>query len=135
MKRLVLILGLAVAAWLGRRELRSAADAQRYLTLLALLQIIACLGKTSASPKAVSVENRLNTVVLPKLGSLSTTVTTLAPLASNASLLASLSQQLSPSGFGGAASNSNADLFNWSNNATARFNQIYTLMQNTNLWT
>lgn len=97
MKRLVLILGLAVAAWLGRRELRSAADAQRYLTLLALLQIIACLGKTSASPKAVSVENRLNTVVLPKLGSLSSAV---APIAGNSSFLGTLQGSSTPTGAG-----------------------------------
>lgn len=77
MRRLVLILGLLVLAWLGRRQLRSAADAQRYLTLLALLQIVAVMGKTSASPKAVAVENRLNTIIVPALGTLNGSVTTL----------------------------------------------------------
>ena len=131
MKRLVLVLGLVVLGWLGRRELRSAAAAQRYLTLMALLQIVAVMGKRSASPKAVSVENRLNTVVLPKLGTLSSAI---SPIAGNSSFLGTLNAQASPSGFGGPASNSNADLFNWANNATARFNQVYTQMTNTNLW-
>jgi hypothetical protein len=93
MKRLVLILGLAVAGWLGRRELRSAAHAQRYLTLLALLQIIAVMGKTSASAKSVSVENRLNTVVIPKLGSLNSAV---APIAGNSSFLGTLRSASDP---------------------------------------
>lgn len=131
MKRLALILGLAVLGWLGRRQLRSCGDAQRYLTLLALLQIIACLGKTSASAKSVSVEKRLNTVVIPALGTLNSAV---APIAFNSSFLGTLNQQFSPSGFGGPASSSPADMFGWANNATARFNQIYTLMTNTNLW-
>ena len=51
MRRLVLVLGLAVLGWLGRRELRSAADAQRYLTLLALLQVVAVTGRTASSAK------------------------------------------------------------------------------------
>jgi hypothetical protein len=93
MRRLVLILGLAVLAWLGRRELRSAAHAQRYLTLLALLQIIAVMGKTSASAKSVSTENRLNTVVMPKLGSLSTAV---APIAGNSAFLGTLNGASTP---------------------------------------
>lgn len=131
MKRLVLVLGLVVLGWLGRRELRSAAEAERYLTLLALLQIVAVMGKRSASPKAVSVENRLNTVVIPKLGTLSSAV---AGIPANSAFLSTLNSQASPSGFGGPASNSNADLFNWANLASARLNQVYTLMQNTNLW-
>lgn len=100
MKRLVLVLGLVVLAWLGRRQLRSAAHAQRYLTLLALLQIIAVMGKTSASPKAVSVENRLNSVVLPALGTINTSLTPLAPLASNAAFLATLRGASDPIGAG-----------------------------------
>lgn len=52
----------------------------------------------------------------------------------NASFLASLNSGSTPGGFGGPASNSPANLFNWANDATARFNQIYTIMQGTNLW-
>jgi hypothetical protein len=99
MKRLVLVLGLAVLGWLGRRQLRSYGDAQRYLTLLALLQIIAVMGKTSASAKSVSTENRLNTVVLPALGSLN------AAIPANSAFLSTLSHTFAPalgsSGFGG----------------------------------
>ncbi|HMH94282.1 MAG TPA: hypothetical protein VK586_24765 [Streptosporangiaceae bacterium] len=89
MRRLVLILGLAVLGWLGRRQLRSAADAQRYLTLLALLQIIAVMGK--ASPKSQATELRLNTVVMPALGAV-------GPIgaAGNASFLATLSAGTAP---------------------------------------
>lgn len=95
MKRLVLILGLAVLAWLGRRELRSAAHAQRYLTLLALLQIVAVMGKTSAMPKALAVEKRLNEKIVPALG-------TLGPISSagNAAFLATLQGASTPTGAG-----------------------------------
>ncbi|HMH91478.1 MAG TPA: hypothetical protein VK586_10395 [Streptosporangiaceae bacterium] len=129
MRRLVLVLGLAVLGWLGRRELRSAADAQRYLTLLALLQVVAVTGRTASSAKAQAVERRLNEVVLPALGAV-------GPIgaAGNAAFLATLNSQPSPSGFGGPASSSGTDLFNWANNATARMNQVYTLMQSTGLW-
>lgn len=88
MKRLVLLLGLAVLGWLGRRQLRSYGDAQRYLTLLALLQIVAVMGKTASSAKAQSVESRLNTKVLPALGTLNSAV---APIAGNSSFLGGLS--------------------------------------------
>lgn len=99
MKRLVLVLGLVVLAWLGRRQLRSAAHAQRYMTLLALLQIIAVMGKVSASPKAQAVEHRLDTVVLPALGAINTTVAPIAG-AGNASFLATLRGASDPIGAG-----------------------------------
>lgn len=135
MRRLVLILGLVVLGWLGRRQLRSAAHAQRYLTLLALLQIVAVMGKTSASAKAVSTENRLNTAVIPALGTLNSSVSSLSStVGSLPAFITSLTQQFSPGGFGGPASSSPTDMFNWANLATARFNQIYTIMQNTHLW-
>ena len=49
--------------------------------------------------------------------------------------LGSMRQEVQPSSFGGPATNSNADLFSWAGNATARINQIYSLMVGTDLWT
>jgi hypothetical protein len=95
MRRLVLILGLVVLAWLGRRQLRSAAHAQRYMTLLALLQIIAVMGKTSPSAKSLATEKRLNNVVIPALGAV-------GPIASagNAAFLATLRSASDPTSAG-----------------------------------
>jgi hypothetical protein len=138
MRRIVLVLGVLVLGWLGRRQLRSAADAQRYLTLLAILQVIASMGTSAPAAKPLNIEQRLNNQIVPALGTLNTSVSAMQPIVTVVAgwplFLGSMSQQAAPSTFGGPASSSNADLFSWAGNATARFNQVYSIMRSTDLW-
>jgi hypothetical protein len=120
--------------------------AQFLVVLFAGTAIISLLAKTHA--KAAQTKTRVDALIgvaktANQLSPLTANVTTLNTLAGNATalnslagntLLASLNQEAAPSTFGGPASNSNANLFSWAGDATARFNQIYSIMQGTGLW-
>lgn len=112
--------------------------AQLCLVIGLLEMIRGLLFKTHA--KASADEDRIQAIIIGPvktantLAPLTTHVTALTSLAGN-TLLPTLAQEFSPTTFGNPAGSSGAQLQSWAIDATARFNQIYSTMQGTNLWT